>query len=95
MITMSKEKFVRNKPHVNIGLFIMVLVFVVILTLVRPQEIPPGNIIFPVESVLRPNLGVLLSQGFLNGLVYGTAGVLAFQAITRTRIPKHSPEWTN
>jgi len=95
MITMSKEKFVRSKPHVNIGLFIMVLLFAVVLTVVRPQEIPPGNIIFPVESVLRPNLGILLSQGVLNGLVYGTVMVLTYQAAARARIPKHNPEWTN
>jgi len=92
---MSKEKFVRDKPHVNIGLFILVLVIVAALTVVLPQQIPPGNIIFPVESVLRPNLGVLLSQGFLNGLVYGAIMVFAYQVTTRTRIPKHNPEWTN
>ena len=92
---MSKEKFVRDKPHVNIGLFAMVLVTVAALTYVFPQQIAPGNIIFPVGSVLRPNLGILLSQGFLNGLVYGIVMVLAFQVTTRVRILKHSPEWTN
>ena len=92
---MSNEKFVRDKPHVNIGLFIMVLVFVVILTVVRPQEIPPGNVIFPIKSILRPNLGILLSQGFLNGLVYGTVMVIAYRITARARIPKHNPEWTN
>ena len=92
---MSKEKFVRDKPHVNVGLFVTVLVIVVVLTVIRPQQIPPGNIIFPVESVLRPNLGVLLSQGILNGLVYGTVMVLAFRVTARARIPKHNPEWTN
>lgn len=95
MITVSKEKFVRDKPHVNIGLFIMVLVVVAALTYVLPQQIPPGNIIFPVESVLKPSLGVLLSQGFLNGMVYGIVMVLAFQVTTRARISKHNPEWTN
>jgi hypothetical protein len=92
---MSKEKFVRDKPHVNIGLFALVLVVVAALTYVLPQQIPPGNIIFPVASVLRPDLGVLLSQGFLNGFVYGVVMVLVFQVTTRARIPKHSPEWTN
>lgn len=92
---MSKEKFVRDKPHVNVGLFILVLVVVVVLTVIRPQQIPPGNIIFPVTSTLRPNLGVLLSQGFLNGLVYGTVMLLAFQITARVRVPKHNPEWTN
>jgi hypothetical protein len=92
---MSKEKFVRDKPHVNIGLFAMVLVIVAALTYVFPQQIAPGNIVFPVESVLRPNLGVLLSQGFLNGLVYGIVMVLAFHITTRVRISKHSPKWTN
>ena len=92
---MSKEKFVRDKPHVDVGLFVMVLVVVVVLTVIRPQQIPPGNIIFPVASTLRPNLGVLLSQGFLNGLVYGIVMVIAFRVTARLRIPKHNPEWIN
>lgn len=82
---MSKEKFVRDKPHVNIGMFIVVMAIVVVLTVLLPQQILPGNIIFPVESILRPNLVVLLSQGFLNGLLYGTVMVLAFQATSRAR----------
>ncbi len=85
----------RDKPHVNIGMFIVVMAIVVVLTVLLPQQILPGNIIFPVESVTRPNFVVLLSQGFLNGLVYGTVMVLAFQATSRARIPKHTPEWTN
>ncbi|MHA1965549.1 MAG: hypothetical protein ACXACG_17845 [Candidatus Thorarchaeota archaeon] len=92
---MSKEKFVRDKPHVNIGLFIVILTIFVALTYVLPQQIPPGNITFPVESVLRPNLGVLLSQGLVNGVVYAIVGVVGFQVISRARIPKHNPEWTN
>ncbi|MHA2025280.1 MAG: hypothetical protein ACW98U_05195 [Candidatus Thorarchaeota archaeon] len=92
---MSKEKFVRDKPHVNIGLFVVVLAIAVVMTVLRPQQILPGSIIFPVESILRPNPIVLLSQGFLNGLVYGAVIVLAFQATSRARIPKHNPEWTN
>ncbi|MHA1951595.1 MAG: hypothetical protein ACXAAO_02440 [Candidatus Thorarchaeota archaeon] len=92
---MSKEKFVRDKPHVNIGIFIVVLAIFVALTYVLPQQIPPGNIAFPVESVLRPDFVVLLTQSLVNGAVYGIVGVIGFQAISRARIPKHNPEWTN
>ena len=94
-MAMSKEKFVRDKPHVNIGLFVIVLMVITVVSYVLPQQIAPGNIIFPVESVLRPNLGVLLSQGLFNGIVYGIVSILVFQVLDRVQVPKHNTEWTN
>ena len=82
---MSKEKFVRSKPHVNIGLFIVVLAIFAMLTYYLPQQIPPGSIAFPVESALRPEFGVLVTQSLLNGVFYGVVGVIGFQAISRVR----------
>jgi hypothetical protein len=95
MIQMSKEKFIRDKPHVSIGLFIVVFSVFAALTFILPHQIPPGNIVFPIESALRPDLVTLLNQSLVNGIVYGIIGVLGFQAISHARIPKHNPEWTN
>ncbi|MHA1951533.1 MAG: hypothetical protein ACW987_16915 [Candidatus Thorarchaeota archaeon] len=72
---MSKEKFVRNKPHVNfslvLGLFIAVFVIAAGLTYFYPDLIlPASQLLYNGTSSLR-NQSVHIARILTNGLVYG------------------------
>jgi len=77
---MSKEKFVRNKPHVNFslvfGFFIAVFVIAAGLTYLYPDQIlPASQLLYNGTSSLRES-SIHIARILTNGLVYGIlAGV--------------------
>ena len=76
---MSKEKFVRNKPHVNIGLlavvFIVVFGFVAGLTYLYPDMILPGYFLLSPEASSLRDTTLQTSRILLNGILYGLGAV--------------------
>jgi hypothetical protein len=76
VIIISKEKFVRNKPHLNIGLiagvFIVVFAIAAGLTYLYPDTILPGYyLLTPGASSLRDSM-LHTSRIFLNGVLYSS-----------------------
>ena len=72
---MSKEKFVRSKPHVNIsliaGFFVAAFVLAAGLTYIYPDLIlPASQFLFTGTSSLRDS-SVLVTRILANGAVYG------------------------
>jgi len=72
---MSKEKFVRSKPHVNIGLILGLIITAFALaaglTFFYPDTIlPASQFLFPGTSSLRDPL-VHVTRSLANGAIYG------------------------
>ena len=76
---MSEEKFVRDKPHVNIGLigglFVIGFALAAGLTYLYPDTIPLGYLLLtPEASSLRDSM-LHTSRILVNGILYGIAAV--------------------
>jgi len=88
---MSKEKFVRSKPHVNIGLivgfFSIAFALAAGLTFFYPDTVlPASQFLFPGTSSLRDPL-VHSTRSLANGTIYGLlAGVVAFVVLKGKKI---------
>jgi len=76
---MSKEKFVRNKPHLNIGLLAGLLVGFAVgagLTYLYPDMIGPAfYLLSPGTSSLR-DIMLQTTRVLANGVIYGLGLVL-------------------
>jgi hypothetical protein len=86
---LSKEKFVRDKPHVNIGLivgsFIVGFALGAGLTYLYPDLILPATqLLFTGTSSLR-DPAVHITRIFLNGAVYGAFTGLAAAIVMKGR----------
>ncbi len=84
---MSKEKFVRDKPHVNIGLiagvFIIGFAITAGLTYLYPDVILPGfYLLSPGASSLRDTT-LHTTRLLLNGAIYGVALVIATSIVLK------------
>ncbi len=81
MSSLSKEKFVRDKPHLNIGLLFVIFAvgFAIAagLTYLYPDTILPGYLLVsPGTSSLR-DIMTHSSRIVLNGVVYGIVLLMA------------------
>ncbi|MHA2066079.1 MAG: hypothetical protein ACXABY_17045 [Candidatus Thorarchaeota archaeon] len=84
---MSKEKFVRDKPHVNIGVMagLLVVGFAVAagLTYLYPDTILPAlSLISPGVSSLRDS-SLHLARSAANGAIYGIGLVVVTSIIMK------------
>ncbi len=84
---MSKEKFVRDKPHMNIGLLFVIFAvgFAIAagLTYLYPNMILPGYyLLSPGTSSLR-DIMTHASRIALNGVVYGIILVVASSIVMK------------
>jgi hypothetical protein len=79
---MSKEKFVRDKPHVNIGLivglFIVGFVVAGAITFFYPDMILPAYVLLSAGASSLRDSSIHITRVLLNGAIYG--GVLALAA---------------
>ena len=87
MIILSKEKFVRDKPHLNIGLlagvFVVGFALAAGLTYLYPDVILPGYyLLSPEASSLRDTM-LHTARVLLNGAVYGIALVIAASLVIK------------
>ena len=87
MTNLSKEKFVRDKPHVNIGLIagVFVIGFAITagLTYLYPDVILPGYyLLSPGASSLRDTM-LHTTRVLLNGAVYGVALVFTASIVMK------------
>lgn len=75
MIIMSKEKFVRDKPHVNIGL--MIGLFIIgfaaagSMTYLYPDTILPAYVLFSSGASSLRDSSLHITRILLNGGIYG------------------------
>jgi len=73
---MSKEKFVRDKPHVNIGLmiglFIVGFIAAAAMTYLYPDTIPPAYVLISTGASSLRDSSLHMTRVLLNGGVYGT-----------------------
>lgn len=87
MIDISKEKFVRDKPHVNFGLYggLFVTVFVIAagLTYFYPDTILPAYyLLTPGTSSFRDSM-LHINRTLLNGVFYGSLAVIVGAIIVK------------
>lgn len=68
---MSKEKFVRTKPHIAIILSLAVFIIILGVTFLYPEVVPPGNVLFVPGSALPTNTSTILVEALFNGVLYG------------------------
>ena len=84
---LSKEKFVRGKPHLNIGLiagvFVVGLALAAGLTYLYPDVILLGYyLLSPRTSSLRDTL-LHTTQVLMNGTIHGAALVIAVSIVMK------------
>ncbi len=84
---MSKEKFVRSKPHVNIGLiggfFVIAFALASGLTFFYPDMIlPASQLLFAGTSSLRDPV-VHIVRSLANGVVYGLLAGVAVSVVLK------------
>ncbi|TFG26482.1 hypothetical protein EU528_14355 [Candidatus Thorarchaeota archaeon] len=84
---MSKEKFVRDKPHVNIGLivglFILGFAAASILTYLYPDSIFPAYALLSSGTSSLRDSSLHTMRVLLNGAIYGGILVLATTIIVK------------
>ena len=94
---MSKEKFVRDKPHVNIGLMVVVFIAAAAVSYYIPGQVPPGNmfVLTPTSTIVLSSTDTLI-QSLINGAFYMFSyTIIARLMASRKRTPTHTPEWTD
>ena len=87
MIILSKEKFVRDKPHLNIGLiagvFVVGFALAAGLTYLYPDVILPRYyLLSPGTSSLRDTL-LHTTRVLMNGTIYSAALVIAASIVMK------------
>lgn len=84
---MSKEKFVRDKPHMNIGLLfgIFAVGFAIAagLTYLYPDMILPGYYLIDQGTSSLRDIMTHTSRIALNGMVYGIVLVMASSIVMK------------
>ena len=86
MIILSKEKFVRDKPHLNIGL---IAAFVIGFALAAGLTYLYPDIVLPAYSLLTPGTSSLrdtmlhTTRVLMNGALYGIALVIAASIVMK------------
>ncbi|MFX0063462.1 MAG: hypothetical protein ACFFC7_14895 [Candidatus Hermodarchaeota archaeon] len=76
---MAKEKFVRTKPHIAIIFSLAIFIIILGVTLLYPEVVPPGNLLFVPGSALPANTSTILIKALFNGGLYG---VITFVLLT-------------
>ncbi len=84
---MSKEKFVRDKPHLNIGLlfgiFAVGFSIAAVLTYLYPDMILPGYYLISLGTSSLRDIMTHASRIALNGVVYGIVLVMASSIVMK------------
>jgi hypothetical protein len=84
---MSKEKFVRSKPHLNIGLmiglFIIGFVATGLLTYLFPDNILPAYVLLSSGASSLRDFSLHMTRVLLNGTLYGALLVLVGSLIIK------------
>ena len=87
MTILSKEKFVRDKPHLNIGViagvFVVGFALAAGLTYLYPDTILPGYYLLSLGSSSLRDTMLHTTRVLLNGAVYGVALVIAASIVMK------------